>query len=147
MMWQSTHNQYPEFLPILHALPSNWWTAGQVNLTLLLGSRIPFGHIHICSLILPHKWMFQQVSILWSVSVILCKAETKCKRVMGKHHTKCVHMHTHARACMHTHAHTHARARAHTHTHTQFNPLNPELNHICYLLALLGAHHFSTLAG
>ena len=23
-----------------------------------------------------------------------------------------------------------------------FNPLNPELNHICYLLALLGAHHF-----
>ena len=25
---------------------------------------------------------------------------------------------------------------------TLFNPLNPELNHICYLLALLGAHHF-----
>src|SRR5215475_10868998 len=24
----------------------------------------------------------------------------------------------------------------------QFNPLNPELNTICYLLALLGAHHF-----
>ena len=24
----------------------------------------------------------------------------------------------------------------------QFNPLNPELNSICYLLALLGAHHF-----
>ena len=24
----------------------------------------------------------------------------------------------------------------------QFNPLNPELNPICYLLALLGAHHF-----
>ena len=23
-----------------------------------------------------------------------------------------------------------------------FNPLNPELNLICYLLALLGAHHF-----
>ena len=23
-----------------------------------------------------------------------------------------------------------------------FNPLNPELNPICYLLALLGAHHF-----
>ena len=23
-----------------------------------------------------------------------------------------------------------------------FNPLNAELNHICYLLALLGAHHF-----
>ena len=23
-----------------------------------------------------------------------------------------------------------------------FNPLNPELNFICYLLALLGAHHF-----
>jgi len=30
---------------------------------------------------------------------------------------------------------------------TPFNPLNPELNPICYLLALLGAHHFSTLAG
>ena len=27
------------------------------------------------------------------------------------------------------------------------NPLNPELNPICYLLALLGTHHFSTLAG
>jgi len=26
------------------------------------------------------------------------------------------------------------------------NPLKPELNPICYLLALLGAHHFSTLA-
>jgi len=24
----------------------------------------------------------------------------------------------------------------------EFNPLNPELNPICYLLALLGAHHF-----
>jgi len=23
-----------------------------------------------------------------------------------------------------------------------FNPLNPELNPICYLLALLAAHHF-----
>jgi len=23
-----------------------------------------------------------------------------------------------------------------------FNPLEPELNTICYLLALLGAHHF-----
>ena len=27
-------------------------------------------------------------------------------------------------------------------TSHQFNPLNPELNPICYLLALLGAHHF-----
>jgi len=27
------------------------------------------------------------------------------------------------------------------------NPLNPELNPICYLLALLGAHHFLPLAG
>jgi len=26
--------------------------------------------------------------------------------------------------------------------HTFINPLNPELNPICYLLALLGAHHF-----
>ena len=25
---------------------------------------------------------------------------------------------------------------------SQVNPLNPELNPICYLLALLGAHHF-----
>jgi len=25
---------------------------------------------------------------------------------------------------------------------SSFNPLNPELNPICYLLALLGAHHF-----
>ena len=25
---------------------------------------------------------------------------------------------------------------------TLINPLNPELNPICYLLALLGAHHF-----
>ena len=24
----------------------------------------------------------------------------------------------------------------------RFNPLNPELNPICYLLALFGAHHF-----
>jgi len=27
-------------------------------------------------------------------------------------------------------------------TKTYVNPLNPELNPICYLLALLGAHHF-----
>ena len=26
--------------------------------------------------------------------------------------------------------------------HIPLNPLNPELNPICYLLALLGAHHF-----
>jgi len=26
--------------------------------------------------------------------------------------------------------------------YTYFNPLNPELNPICYLLALLGAHYF-----
>jgi len=26
--------------------------------------------------------------------------------------------------------------------YNEFNPLNPELNPICYLLALLGAHHF-----
>jgi len=26
--------------------------------------------------------------------------------------------------------------------HSHFNPLNPELNPICYFLALLGAHHF-----
>ena len=26
--------------------------------------------------------------------------------------------------------------------YTSFNPLKPELNPICYLLALLGAHHF-----
>ena len=26
--------------------------------------------------------------------------------------------------------------------HHQINPLKPELNPICYLLALLGAHHF-----
>jgi len=29
----------------------------------------------------------------------------------------------------------------------ELNPLNPELNPICYLLALLGAHHFLHLAG
>ena len=27
------------------------------------------------------------------------------------------------------------------------NPLNPELNPICYLLALLGAHHFLHVSG
>jgi len=27
-------------------------------------------------------------------------------------------------------------------TKAEFNPLNPELNPVCYLLALLGAHHF-----
>ena len=30
----------------------------------------------------------------------------------------------------------------HTHRHLRVNPLNPELNPICYLLALLGAYHF-----
>jgi len=28
------------------------------------------------------------------------------------------------------------------HGHMNVNPLNAELNPICYLLALLGAHHF-----
>jgi len=28
------------------------------------------------------------------------------------------------------------------HIQLGINPLNPELNSICYLLALLGAHHF-----
>jgi len=31
---------------------------------------------------------------------------------------------------------------ADTERREDFNPLNPELNPICYLLALLGAHHF-----
>ena len=31
---------------------------------------------------------------------------------------------------------------AHIGRHKGINPLNPELNPICYLLALLGAHHF-----
>ena len=26
--------------------------------------------------------------------------------------------------------------------HIEVNPLNPELNPVCYLLALLGSHHF-----
>ena len=29
---------------------------------------------------------------------------------------------------------------------SDFNPLNPELNPICYLLALLGAHHFPNVS-
>ena len=29
----------------------------------------------------------------------------------------------------------------------EINPLNPELNPICYLLALLGAHHFLHVSG
>ena len=31
--------------------------------------------------------------------------------------------------------------------HLVFNPLNPELNPICYLLALLGAYHFLHVSG
>jgi len=34
------------------------------------------------------------------------------------------------------------RYRVFDYTHGQINPLNVELNPICYLLALLGAHHF-----
>ena len=46
------------------------------------------------------------------------------------------HDHLATNPCLHT-----------THNHSsisfyEFNPLNPELNPICYLLALLGAHHF-----
>ena len=41
------------------------------------------------------------------------------------HHAKCVHV-THSQPV----------------TGPTFNTLNPELNRICYLLALLGAHHF-----
>ena len=33
-------------------------------------------------------------------------------------------------------------ARASSGAMYRFNPLKPELNPICYLLALLGAHHF-----
>jgi len=35
-----------------------------------------------------------------------------------------------------------ATMRDFEHIFEVFNPLNPELNPICYLLALLGAHHF-----
>ena len=62
------------------------------------------------------------------------------------------------RVCIHTH--THIRHASTNHLAEKFrgrivsqrcsssaylplvNPLNPELNPICYLLALLGAHHF-----
>ena len=33
------------------------------------------------------------------------------------------------------------------HSAIRLNPLNPELNPICYLLALLGAHHFLHVSG
>jgi len=36
----------------------------------------------------------------------------------------------------------HERCTFITNVENAFNPLNPELNPICYLLALLGAHHF-----
>ena len=35
-----------------------------------------------------------------------------------------------------------AESSLHRPTPRSFNPLKPELNPICYLLALLGAHHF-----
>ena len=34
------------------------------------------------------------------------------------------------------------RTRSMGYWNVDFNPLNPELNPICYLLAVLGAHHF-----
>jgi len=37
---------------------------------------------------------------------------------------------------------TRCLAFVHPSCKTYINPLNPELNPICYLLALLGAHHF-----
>ena len=50
----------------------------------------------------------------------------------------------------HTHTHTHGTVTQHTplqcygthNTEQCINPLNAELNPICYLLALLGTHHF-----
>jgi transposase len=41
-------------------------------------------------------------------------------------------------------AHSYKNSSAHHFVPTNWyiNPLNPELNPICYLLALLGAHHF-----
>ena len=41
----------------------------------------------------------------------------------------------------------HPRAHAHVRMHVFVNPLNAELNLICYLLALLGAHHFLHVSG
>jgi len=35
----------------------------------------------------------------------------------------------------------------HTHSLTTLNPLNAELNPICHLLALLGAHHIILVSG
>ena len=37
---------------------------------------------------------------------------------------------------------THIAKQKHRNYKASVNPLNPELNPICYLLALLGAHHF-----
>jgi len=41
----------------------------------------------------------------------------------------------------HHHLHISVMELGHLLTRNSFNPLNPELNPICYLLALLGAHH------
>jgi len=60
----------------------------------------------------------------------------------GTHTHTHTHRHNHKHTDRHTHRHTLTHTHTHTHTHTvTFNPLNAELNPICHLLALLGAHH------
>jgi len=46
------------------------------------------------------------------------------------------------RSILHPLIHVHRMAQGHLYFVSVINPLNPELNPICYLLALLGAHHF-----
>jgi len=58
---------------------------------------------------------------------ILPKTPTHYKALTNTHITKPIHTHT---------------TKQYKTTTVQINPLNAELNPICYLLALLGAHHF-----
>ena len=49
--------------------------------------------------------------------------------------------------CKHVYIYSNIQIVSSNDNEISFNPLNAELNPICYFLALLGAHIFSTLAG
>ena len=83
-----------------------------------------------------------------------------CNFSCGIHNSKHTHTHKHTdthhihKHKHHTHTHTHIHTtytNTHTHKHTlNINPLNAELNPICHLLPLLGAHnilHVSRIRG
>jgi len=93
---------------------------------------------------LPHKLSCYHTNYHVTTQIIMLPQKLSCYH-KNYHVTTQIIMLPHKLSCYHTNDHVTTQIIMLPHkflTILPINPLKPELNPICYLLALLGAHHF-----